>query len=63
MTNTSRPPGSQVTLVFTFYGVSGAEIGRTVHTVALAAEGMSDVFQVQFDSDRFVGGYSYTAGG
>jgi tetratricopeptide (TPR) repeat protein len=63
VTNTSRPPGSQVTLVFTFYGVSGAEIGRTVHTVALAAEGMSDVFQVQFDSDRFVGGYSYTAGG
>jgi len=63
VTNSSRPQGSQVTLVFTFYSESGTEIGRAVHTVALAAQGMSDVFQLDFDSDQFVGGYSYTVGG
>lgn len=63
VTNSSRPQGSQVTLVFTFYDESGTEIGRAVQTVALAAQGMSDVFQLDFDSDQFVGGYGYTIGG
>lgn len=63
VTNSSRPQGSQVTLVFTFYDEGGTEIGSKVQTVALAAQGMGDVFQLDFDSNQFVGGYSYAVGG
>jgi len=61
--NRTRPQGSTVTLMFTFFGEDGAQLGTVNQTVTLGAEGMSEVFQLRFDSDQYVGGYSYTVGG
>lgn len=63
VTNRSLSQGSQVSLVFTFYAESGAPLGNVIHTVAVGGEGMSEVFQLVFDSAEQVGGYSYEVGG
>jgi tetratricopeptide (TPR) repeat protein len=63
VSNRSLPQGSTVTLVFTFYGEDGAQLGTVNQTVTLGAEGMSQVFQLQFDTEQYVGGYGYTVGG
>lgn len=61
--NKTLAPGSQVTLVFTFYAESGAPLGEVIHTVAVGQENMNELFQLVFDSAEFVGGYSYEVGG
>ncbi|MDH3206977.1 MAG: tetratricopeptide repeat protein [Gemmatimonadota bacterium] len=63
VTNKTMAPGSNVTLVFTFYAENGNALGTVNHTVALGAQGMSEVFQLTFDSASPVGGYGYTVGG
>ena len=63
VTNKTMAPGSTVTLVFTFYAANGSPLGTVNHTVALGAQGMSEVFQLTFDSASPVGGYGYTVGG
>jgi tetratricopeptide (TPR) repeat protein len=63
VSNASLEAGAQVTLVFTFYAESGNPLGTVVHTVAVGAEGMSEVFQLQFDTAETVGGYGYVVGG
>lgn len=63
VSNKTLEPGSNVTLVFTFYAESGDTLGTVVHTVAAGAQGMSEVFQLRFDSADAVGGYGYSVGG
>lgn len=60
--NKSRAQGSSVTLNFTFYNASGAPMGQVSHTVTLGAQGMNEVFTVDFSSMDRVGGYGYTVG-
>jgi tetratricopeptide (TPR) repeat protein len=60
VTNKMVQQGGSVTLEFTFYGVSGNEIGTATQQVRVGAPGMSEVFQVEFDSPEPVGGYGYT---
>jgi tetratricopeptide (TPR) repeat protein len=63
VSNTSLAAGVQVTLLFTFYAESGSPLGTVINTVAIGAEGMSEVFQLQFDTAEMVGGYGYEVGG
>jgi tetratricopeptide (TPR) repeat protein len=63
ISNKTLTAGSQVTLVFTFYGENGSALGNVVHTVAVGGQGMSEVFELAFNSDAVVGGYGYTVGG
>ena len=60
VSNKTLQQGSSVTLSFQFYNASGNEIGTATQTVQVGAPGMSEVFQVQFDSPEPVGGYGYT---
>jgi tetratricopeptide (TPR) repeat protein len=60
VTNLTLQQGSSVTLEFTFYGSSGQQLGTARQQVPIRAPGMSEVFQVQFDSDQPVDGYGYT---
>ena len=59
VSNKTLQQGSSVTLDFTFYGTSGNEIGTATQQVQVGAPGMSEVFQVEFDSPEPVGGYGY----
>lgn len=59
ITNRTLSQGEEVTLVFTFYAENGRPIGNAMQTVSIGAEGMSEVFQLQFSSAEQVGGYSY----
>ena len=61
--NKTLAPGSQVTLLFTFYAESGSPLGTVIHTVAVGAQGMNEVFQLQFDTAEMVGGYGYEVAG
>jgi tetratricopeptide (TPR) repeat protein len=61
--NKTLAPGTNVTLVFTFYAESGAALGRVLHTVAVGGQGMNELFQIRFDSAELVGGYGYEVGG
>jgi tetratricopeptide (TPR) repeat protein len=63
VSNKMLAQGANVTLVFTFYADGGRPLGTVVHTVAAAAPGMNQIFQLQFDSAEAVGGYGYTVGG
>ena len=63
VTNRTLSQGSSVTLVFTFYAASGAVLGTASQTVAVGAEGMAEVFQLQFSSAEQVGGYGYQVAG
>jgi tetratricopeptide (TPR) repeat protein len=63
VSNKTLAPGAQVTLVFTFYAESGNRLGTATHTVTVGSQGMSEVFQLRFDSADLVGGYGYTVGG
>jgi tetratricopeptide (TPR) repeat protein len=60
VSNQALDPGTSVTLTFTFYSIDGAELGTVDHTVSLGEQGMSELFQVEFDSTQGVGGYGYT---
>ena len=59
LTNKTLTQGASVTLRFTFYSEAGDPIGTVTESVSVAAEGMAEVFQVQFDSAEYVGGYGY----
>lgn len=58
--NRSARQGANATLTFTFYGLNGSPMGTVTQNVTLAGEGMSEVFQLEFDHDGTVGGYGYT---
>jgi tetratricopeptide (TPR) repeat protein len=51
--------GDQVTLTFTFYSEVGDPVGTVTKSVTVGAEGMSEVFSVDFASTEKVGGYGY----
>jgi tetratricopeptide (TPR) repeat protein len=63
VSNKTLSQGANVTLIFTFYADGGRPLGTVSHTVAAAAQGMNQVFQLGFDSAEAVGGYGYTVGG
>lgn len=60
VSNEDLSAGTSVTLTFTFYSIDGAELGTVDHTISLGEQGMSELFQVEFDSTQQVGGYGYT---
>lgn len=57
--NKTLDEGAPVTLRFTFYGEGGSPIGTVTETVQVGATGMSEVFQVDFDSAQQIAGYGY----
>ena len=57
--NRSLNPGDRVTLTFTFYDESGQALGTATHQTAVAAPGEKQVFQVEYEGNQPVGGYSY----
>ena len=59
LTNKTLTQGASVTLRFTFYSEAGDPIGTVTESVTVAAEGMAEIFQIQFDSTEYVGGYGY----
>jgi hypothetical protein len=62
--NRKLAEGANVTMTFTFYSTSGTPLGTVTEQVTVGGEGMSELFQVEFDSTEQVGGYGYelTAG-
>jgi tetratricopeptide (TPR) repeat protein len=60
VSNKTLQQGSTVTLAFTFYNDAGNQIGTATQQVRVGAPGMSEVFQVEFQSTQPVGGYGYT---
>ena len=58
--NKTLAEGATVTLTFTFYDEAGTALGTVDHAVAVGAEGMAEVFTVEFASMGLVGGYGYT---
>lgn len=60
LSNKTLQQGSTVTFDFRFYDTSGNQIGTATQEVQVGAPGMSEVFQVQFDSPDPVGGYGYS---
>ncbi|MEX2466517.1 MAG: tetratricopeptide repeat protein [Gemmatimonadota bacterium] len=57
--NRELDAGTPVTLTFTFYSIDGAPLGEVTETVEVGGEGMSELFQVEFESTETVGGYGY----
>lgn len=57
--NKTLEQGDEVTLRFTFYGEGGSPIGNVTQTVAVGATGMSELFQIEFESAQQVSGYGY----
>lgn len=60
VSNQDLSAGTSVTLTFTFYSVDGAQLGTVDHTMSVGEQGMSELFQIEFDSTQQVGGYGYT---
>jgi len=60
VTNLTMQQGASLTLNFTFYGLSGNQIGTATQQVRVGGQNMSEVFSVQFDAPETVGGYGYT---
>jgi tetratricopeptide (TPR) repeat protein len=60
VTNLTLQQGATVTLNFTFYGVSGNQLGTATQQVRVGGQNMSEVFNVDFDASEAVGGYGYT---
>jgi len=58
--NRTARQGATATLTFTFYALNGSPMGTVTQSVSVAGEGMSEFFQVEFDSADTVGGYGYT---
>ena len=59
LTNKTLTQGASVAIRFTFYSVGGDPIGTVTESVSVAAESMAEIFQIQFDSAEYVGGYGY----
>jgi hypothetical protein len=57
--NRSLNPGDRVTLTFTFYDTSGSALGTATHQATVAAPGEKQTFQVEYEGNQPVGGYSY----
>ena len=60
VSNKTLQQGQTVTLNFRFYNEAGNEIGTQSQQVRVGAAGMSEVFQLEFQSPEPVGGYGYT---
>ena len=60
VSNQDLSAGTSVTLTFTFYSIDGAQLGTVDHTMSVGEQGMSELFQIEFDSTQQVGGYGYT---
>jgi tetratricopeptide (TPR) repeat protein len=61
MTNKTLAEGASVALTFTFFAEDGTALGDVTIQVTAGAEGMAEIFQVDFASSELVGGYGYTA--
>ncbi len=61
--NVSKPAGSSVTLVFSFYNAQGAEVATERTTVQLPAPEASQVFQIDVQTSAPVDGYGYKVEG
>lgn len=61
MTNKSLEQGASVVLTFTFYDEAGDALGDVDVTVTAGAEGMAELFSVEFTTEALVGGYGYSA--
>lgn len=59
--NKTLQQGDQVTLTFTFYSYDGQPLGTVTETVTVGGEGMSELFQIEYESTQPVGGYGYEA--
>ena len=57
--NKTLEAGQTVTLTFTFYTEAGDPMGTLNHEVTVGAEGMKEVFQVEYTTADTVGGYGY----
>ncbi|MEX0836844.1 MAG: tetratricopeptide repeat protein [Gemmatimonadota bacterium] len=60
VSNQALSAGTSATLTFTFYSIDGAQLGTVDHTISVGEQGMSELFQIEFDSTQQVGGYGYT---
>ncbi len=60
VSNQDLSAGTSVTLTFTFYSIDGGQLGTVDHTMSVGEQGMSELFQIEFDSTQQVGGYGYT---
>lgn len=60
MQNQTLEAGTPVTFQFTFYDEAGNPLGTVDQTVNAGAEGMSELFRLEFTSADQVGGYGYT---
>ena len=59
LTNASATQGSTATIEVTFYDAAGGVIGVEEATVQVPAAEAQAQFRVDFDTDAYVGGYSY----
>jgi len=59
VSNKTLDAGTSIAITFTFYTDAGDPLGTVTETVNVGAEGMSEVFRVEFSSAETVGGYSY----
>ena len=59
LTNASATQGSTATIEVTFYDAAGGVIGVEEATVQVPAAETQAQFRVDFDTDAYVGGYSY----
>lgn len=63
ITNNSLDAGASVTVTVTFYGEDGSALGTQSVSVRLPDKDASQVFELPFDSDQQVWGYTYTLEG
>jgi tetratricopeptide (TPR) repeat protein len=61
LTNKTLAEGTSVILTFNFYAEDGTELGTAQTMVTAGGEGMAEMFQVNFASSEYVGGYGYDA--
>jgi len=57
--NKTLDQGQTVTLTFTFYTEAGDAMGTVTQDVTVGAEGMKEVFQIEYTTADAVGGYGY----
>jgi hypothetical protein len=60
--NKTLAPGSEITLVFTFFDDDGNSVGTADVDVALSDPDVAHDFQISFSGDMSVLGYSYESG-
>jgi tetratricopeptide (TPR) repeat protein len=58
--NKTLAQGQAVTLTFTFYTEAGDATGTVTHELNMGAEGMKEIFEVEYTTEEAVDGYGYT---